>query len=133
MLRVVHGNRFEQLADALIAALPAADPFAPTPVVVSRGLVGTWLTYRLADGGGIACAATTPFLARFLAEAYAADAARAAGLIALRRDQPAAAVASVLADGARVRDRALARVRDYLGDPTRPDAPVRRVQLAQRV
>jgi exodeoxyribonuclease V gamma subunit len=133
MLRVVHGNRFEALADALIGALPAADPFAPATVVVSRGLVGTWLTYRLADARGIACGVELPFLDRFLADTYVDGPAREAGLVALRRDQLAAAIASVLADAARVRDPALARVRDYLGDPTRPDAPVRRVQLAQRV
>src|SRR5436853_2224772 len=123
MLRVVHGNRFEQLADALIAALPAADPFAPSTVVVSRGLVGAWPTYRIADVRAIACGAEVPFLARFLADTYLdADATRA-GLRALRRDQLAAVIASVLADPDRVADGALARVRDYLGDPRRPDAP----------
>src|SRR5689334_20644550 len=133
MLRVVHGNRFEQLADALIQALPVADPFAPSTVVVSRGLVGAWLTYRIADARGIACGVELPFLDRFLAEAYVDAEAAAAGLRGLRRDQLAAVLASVLADPDQVRDGALARVRDYLGDPTRPDAPVRRIQLAQRV
>src|SRR5688572_1592833 len=133
MLRVVHGNRFEQVAGALIDALPAPDPFAPATVVVSRRLIGTWLVYQLAERRGIACGLDTPFLDRFLADSYVdADAARA-GLAALRRDQLAAAIASVLADRDRVADPALARVRDYLGDPTRPDAPVRRIQLAHRV
>jgi exodeoxyribonuclease V gamma subunit len=133
MLRVVHGNRFEELAGALIEALPAADPFAPTTIVVSRGLVGTWLTYRIALDRGIAAGLDLPFLDRFLADAYVdADAARV-GLSALRRDQLAAVVGSVLADRDRLADPALARVRDYLGDPARPDAPVRRVQLANRV
>jgi exodeoxyribonuclease V gamma subunit len=133
MLRVVHGNRFEALADAIIAAVPAADPFAPTTIVASRGLVGTWLSYRLADARGIACGLDLPFLEKFVTSAYVdADGARA-GLAALHRGQLAAAVGSVLADPDRLADPALARVRDYLGDPDRPDAAVRRVQLAHRV
>src|SRR5262245_25256306 len=126
MLRVVHGNRFEDLADALIGELPAADPFAPITIVVPRAVVGTWLTYRIADQRGIASGLTLPFLDRFVAEAFADAEARAAGLAPLRRGQLAAAIASALADAGALAEPALVRVRDYLGDPARPDAAARR-------
>src|SRR4029079_7601375 len=95
-------------------------------VVVSRGLVGAWLTYRIADVRGIACGVEVPFIDRLLAEPYLdADATRA-GLRALRRDQLAAVIASVLADPDRVDDGALPRGRGYPGDTRPPHGPARR-------
>ena len=38
MLRAVHGNRVESLLEALLGALPPADPFAPA-TIAGIGLV----------------------------------------------------------------------------------------------
>src|SRR5262245_10775801 len=111
MLRVVHGNRFEELADALVASLPAPDPFAPTTIVVSRGVVGSWMQYRIADRTGVACGIELPFLDKFIASAFVDGAAERAGISALGKPQLAAAIASVLADRDRVAEPVLARVR----------------------
>src|SRR5688500_15152282 len=54
VLRAVHGNRVESLLAALLGALPPADPFAPTTIVVGSHLVSRWLTRELAMARGIA-------------------------------------------------------------------------------
>ena len=53
-LRAVHGNRVEALLDALLDNLPAADPFAPSTIVVGSHLVSRWLTREIALRRGIA-------------------------------------------------------------------------------
>ncbi|HEY6175686.1 MAG TPA: exodeoxyribonuclease V subunit gamma, partial [Kofleriaceae bacterium] len=54
MLRAIHSNRVEQLAAALLAALPPADPFAPSTIVVGSQLVARWLVREIALARGIA-------------------------------------------------------------------------------
>ncbi|MEO8554666.1 MAG: exodeoxyribonuclease V subunit gamma [Kofleriaceae bacterium] len=54
MLRAVHGNRVESLLEALLAALPPADPFAPATIVAGSHLVARWLKREIALQRGIA-------------------------------------------------------------------------------
>jgi len=54
MLRAVHGNRTEALLGALLEALPPADPFTPTTIVVGSHLVARWLAREIALARGIA-------------------------------------------------------------------------------
>jgi len=133
-LRAIHGNRVEALLDALIAALPPADPFEPATIVVGSHLVSRWLVRELAIRRGIAAGIETPTFDRFLEHTWAGDdAARAAGLRALDRRQLAAAIASVLADGRFLQSYRV--VGEYMeatpegGDRAGP----RRVQLAEQV
>lgn len=133
-LRAIHGNRVEALLDALIEALPPADPFEPTTIVVGSHLVSRWLVRELAIRRGIAAGIETPTFDRFLEQTWAGDdAARAAGLRALDRRQLAAAIASVLADGRFLGAHRV--VGEYMeatpegGDRAGP----RRVQLAEQV
>src|SRR6185369_8469988 len=133
-LRAVHGNRVEALLDALLEALPAADPFAPSTIVVGSHLVARWLTREIALRRGIASGLELVTFDAFLERTWAGDsAAKEAGLVALDRRQLAAAIASVLADDRVVGK--LAAVRAYLeaapkgGDHAGP----RRVQLAEHV
>jgi exodeoxyribonuclease V gamma subunit len=133
-LRAVHGNRVEALLDALLGALPAADPFAPSTIVVGSHLVSRWLTREIALRRGIAAGLELVTFDAFLEETWAGDeAARAAQLTPLDRSQLAAAIASVLAD-----DRIVARlpaVDAYLRAAPAPGdrAGPRRVQLAEHV
>ncbi len=133
-LRAVHGNRVEALLDALLEALPAADPFEPTTIVVGSHLVSRWLTREIALRRGIAAGLDLVTFDAFLETTWAGDeAARAAQLTALDRSQLAAAVASVLAD-----DRIVAKlpqVAAYLAAAPAPGdrAGPRRVQLADHV
>lgn len=133
-LRAIHGNRVEALLDALIAALPPADPFEPATIVVGSHLVSRWLVRELAIRRGIAAGIETPTFDRFLENTWAGDdAARAVGLHSLDRRQLAAAIASVLADGRFLQTHRV--VGEYMeatpegGDRAGP----RRVQLAEQV
>jgi exodeoxyribonuclease V gamma subunit len=133
-LRAVHGNRVESLLDALLDALPPADPFAPTTIVVGSHLVSRWLTREIALRRGIAAGLDLVTFDAFFETAWAGDdAARAARLTALDKAQLAAVLASVLAD-----DRVVGRlpaVAAYLAAaPEQGDrAGPRRVQLAEHV
>src|SRR5262245_57916709 len=103
-LRAVHGNRVEALLGALLEALPAADPFAPSTIVVGRRLVARWLTREIALVRGIAAGLELVTFDAFLEATWAHDdAGRAARLVALDKRQLAAAIASVLADESVVR------------------------------
>src|SRR5262245_63661544 len=113
MLRAVHSNRAESLVSALLEALPAPDPFAPSTIVVGSHLVASWLSREIALARGIAAGLELVTFDAFVEATWAGDdGARAAGLTALDRRQLAAALASVLADD-RVVQR-LAPVASYL-------------------
>jgi exodeoxyribonuclease V gamma subunit len=132
--RAVHGNRVELLLGALMEALPPADPFAPTTIVVGSHLVSRWLTRELAIARGIAAGLDMVTFDRFVERVWAGDdAAREANLVALDKAQLAAAIASVLADGDIVRT--LPAVESYLAAAPDPGdrAGPRRVQLAEHV
>ena len=134
MLRAVHSNRVERLLAALLDALPAADPFAPATIVVGSQLIARWLVREIALARGIAAGLELVAFDAFVEATWAGDAAgRAAGLGALDREQLAAALASVLADDAVVRD--LAPVAAYLAAAPAPGdrAGPRRVQLADHL
>jgi exodeoxyribonuclease V gamma subunit len=124
MLRAVRSNRAEALVASLAAALPAADPFAPVPIVVGGHLVARWLSRELARARGIACGVDMLTFDRFVERTWGAP-----DVNALDRRQLAAAIASVLADDRVVQ--ALPAVAGYLRDARDP-AP-RRVQLAEHV
>lgn len=133
-LRAVHANRVEALLDALLQALPAADPFAPSTIVVGSHLVSRWLTREIALRRGIAAGLDLITFDAFLETTWAGDeAARQAQLTALDRAQLAAAIASVLADDAFVAK--LPPVAAYLAAAPEPGdrAGPRRVQLAEHV
>src|SRR5438034_747500 len=99
MLRAVHGNRVESLLDALLGALPPADPFAPTTIVVGSHLVSRWLTREIAIARGIAAGFELVTFDSFVERVWAGDqAAKQAKLVALDKAQLGAALASVLAD-----------------------------------
>ena len=134
MLRVVHGNRTEGLLGALVAALPPADPFEPTTIVVGSHLIARWLTREIALARGISAGLDLVTFDRFVERTWAGDdAARAAGLVALDRAQLAAALASVLADDNVVCT--LPQVAAYLAAAPAPGdrAGPRRVQLADHL
>ncbi|HUS27230.1 MAG TPA: exodeoxyribonuclease V subunit gamma, partial [Kofleriaceae bacterium] len=134
MLRAVHGNRVESLLDALLGALPPADPFAPTTIVVGSHLVSRWLTRELAIARGIAAGLDLVTFDSFVERVWAGDeAAKAAKLVALDKAQLAASIASVLADDKLVRS--LSPVAAYLDAAPAPGdrAGPRRVQLAEHV
>ena len=127
MLRVVHSNRVELLLAALLEALPPADPFVPSTIVVGSHLVARWLRREIAFSRGIASGLELPTFERFVEHTWAEP---SAGLVAIDRAQLAAVLASVLADGNVVRK--LPAVATYLA--AAPDsgdrAGPRRVQLA---
>ncbi|TMQ15940.1 MAG: hypothetical protein E6J91_12590, partial [Deltaproteobacteria bacterium] len=134
MLRAIHSNRVEQLAAALLAALPPADPFAPSTIVVGSQLVARWLVREIALARGIAAGLELVTFDAFVEATWAGDAAgRAARLGALDRAQVTAALASVLADDDVVR--ALPPVAAYLAAAPAPGdrAGPRRVQLAEQL
>src|SRR5688500_12067697 len=98
-LRAVHANRVEALLDALLDALPPANPFAPSTIVVGSHFVSRWLTRAIALRRGIAAGLDLVTFDAFLEATWAGDAAaRDAALTPLDRSQLAAAIASVLAD-----------------------------------
>src|SRR5258705_8781789 len=98
-LRAVHGNRVESLLGALLDILPEANPFAPTTIVVGSHLVARWLTREIALARGITAGLELVTFDAFIEATWAGDdAARAAKLTPLDRNQLAAAIASVLAD-----------------------------------
>src|SRR5215468_1534766 len=134
MLRAVHGNRVERLLAALLDALPPADPFAPSTIVVGSQLIARWLVREIALARGIAAGLELVAFDAFVGATWAGDAAgRAARLGALDREQLAAALGSVLADDAVVQ--ALAPVAAYLAAAPAPGdrAGPRRVQLAEHL
>src|SRR5262245_38819765 len=134
MLRAVHSNRVEGLASALIDALPAPDPFAPSTIVVGSHLVAHWLSREIALARGIAGGLELVTFDAFVEATWAGDdAGRATGLAALDRRQLAAALASVLADDRVVQP--LAPVAAYLAAAPAPGdrAGPRRVQLAEQL
>src|SRR5690349_8468516 len=134
MLRAVHGNRVESLASALIAALPAPDPFAPSTIVVGSHLVERWLSREIALARGICAGLELVTFDAFVDATWAGDdAGRAAGLAALDRRQLAAVLASVLADDSLVQR--LSPVAAYLAAAPAPGdrAGPRRVQLAEHL
>jgi exodeoxyribonuclease V gamma subunit len=134
MLRAVHSNRASGLLSALLEALPAADPFAPSTIIVGSQLIARWLTREIALARGIASGLELVNFDAFIEATWAGDAAaRAARLTALDRRQLAAAIASVLADGDVVAR--LPAVAAYLdAAPAQGDrAGPRRVQLAEQL
>ena len=134
MLRAVHSNRVERLLAALLDALPPADPFAPSTIVVGSQLIARWLVREIALARGIAAGLELVAFDAFVEATWAGDAAgRAARLGALDREQLAAALGSVLADDAVVHG--LAPVAAYLAAAPAPGdrAGPRRVQLAEHL
>ena len=134
MLRAVHSNRVESLLSALLGALPPADPFAPSTIVVGSQLIARWLAREIALARGICAGLELVTFDAFVEATWARDAAgRAARLGALDRPQLAAALASVLADDEVVHG--LAPVAAYLAAAPAPGdrAGPRRVQLAEHL
>ncbi len=134
MLRAVHSNRVESLLSALLEVLPAADPFAPSTIIVGSQLIARWLQREIALARGIAAGLSLVTFDAFVEATWAGDAAgRAAGLGALDRRQLAAALASVLADDGVVGK--LGPVAAYLAAAPAPGdrAGPRRVQLAEHL
>ena len=134
MLRAIHSNRVERLAAALLEALPPADPFAPSTIVVGSQLIARWLVREIALARGIAAGLELVTFDAFVEATWAGDpAGRAARLGALDRHQLGAALASVLADDEIVRG--LAPVAAYLAAAPAPGdrAGPRRVQLAEHL
>jgi exodeoxyribonuclease V gamma subunit len=134
MLRAVHSNRVESLLSALLDALPAADPFAPSTIVVGSQLIARWLSREIALARGIAAGLVLKNFDAFVEATWAGDpAGRAARLAALDRRQLGAALASVLADDDVVER--LAPVAAYLAAAPAPGdrAGPRRVQLAEHL
>jgi exodeoxyribonuclease V gamma subunit len=134
MLRAVHSNRVEELRAALLEALPPADPFAPTKIVVGSDLVGRWLVREIALLRGIASGLELLTFDRFLEGVWTGDdLGRAMKLTGLDRRRLGAAIASVLADDEYVRG--LPPVAAYLAAAPAPGdrAAPRRVQLAEHL
>jgi exodeoxyribonuclease V gamma subunit len=140
MLRVVHGNRVEDLLATLVGALPPADPFAPVTIVVGSKLVARWLGRELAFERGIAAGLDLITFDRFIERVWSGDAERE--IAGLDRGRLATAFASVLADRNVVDE--VAPVAAYLeagglpgmADPGRPvddRGGPRRVQLAEHL
>jgi exonuclease V gamma subunit len=134
MLHAVHSNRIESLLSALLEVLPAADPFAPSTIIVGSHLIARWLSREIALARGIAAGLELVTFDAFLEATWAGDAAgRAAQLGTLDRRQLAAALAAVLADDGVVRQ--LGPVAAYLAAAPAPGdrAGPRRVQLAEHL
>ena len=132
MLRAVHGNRVEALLEAMLTALPPADPFTPSTIVIGGHLAGRWLQREIALSRGIAAGLDLITFDAFLERTWAGPSAddRVGGI---DRAQLAAALASVLADTRVVGG--LAPVAAYLGAAPAPGdrAGPRRVQLAEHL
>src|SRR3954464_15256599 len=100
MLRAVHSDRAEALLAALLDALPPADPFAPSTIVVGGHLVRRWLMRELAFARGIAAGLELGTFDVFVERSYADP---DLGLRSIDQAQLAAVLASVLADPGVVR------------------------------
>jgi exodeoxyribonuclease V gamma subunit len=134
MLRAIHSNRVEDLLAALLEALPPADPFEPTTIIVGSHLVARWLSREIAFARGISTGLDLVTFDRFVERVWAGDDAGCdAGLAALDRGRLGAAFASVLADADLVRR--LPPVAAYLAAAPAPGdrAGPRRVQLAEHL
>jgi exodeoxyribonuclease V gamma subunit len=133
VLRVIHGNRVEELLAQLIEALPPADPFAPATIVVGSKLIARWLGRELAFVRGVAAGLDLLTFDRFVERVWAGpDAERQ--IAALDRGRLATAFASVLADRSVIDD--VAPVAAYLdaGSASVDDrGGPRRVQLAEHL
>src|SRR5436190_3280459 len=70
MLHAVHSNRAEELLAALLEALPPADPFAPSRIVVGSDLVARWLVREIALARGIASGLELLTFDRFLEQVW---------------------------------------------------------------
>ncbi len=128
-LRVVHADRTEALLAALLEALPAANPFTPSTIVVGSHLVSRWLMREIAQARGIASGLELVTFDRFVEMTWGAGELAAA----IDRRQLAAVIASVLADDRAMRE--LPAVASYLAAAPAPGdrAGPRRVQLADRL
>ncbi|CAN5895737.1 hypothetical protein BH11MYX3_BH11MYX3_16600 [soil metagenome] len=130
MLRAVHSNRAEALLAALLEALPPANPFAPSTIVVGGHLTQLWLMRDLALARGIAAGLDIITFDRFVDRTWADP---ELGLSSFDHAQLAAVLASVLDDSTVVRG--LPQVAAYLDEA--PDggdrAGPRRVQLAHHL
>ncbi len=126
-LRVVHADRAEALLEALLEALPAANPFAPSTIVVGSHLVARWLMREIARARGIASGLELVTFDRFIETTWGG------GIVSIDRRQLAAVIASVLADDRAMRE--LPAVASYLAAAPAPGdrAGPRRVQLADRI
>ncbi|MBA2543490.1 MAG: exodeoxyribonuclease V subunit gamma, partial [Deltaproteobacteria bacterium] len=132
MLRVVHGNRVEELLARLIGALPPADPFAPVTIVVGSKLIARWLGRELAFERGVAAGLDLITFDRFVERVWAGpDAERE--IAGLDRGRLATAFASVLADRSVIDE--VAPVAAYLDAGAAGDdrGGPRRVQLAEHL
>ncbi len=127
-LHVVHADRTEALLAALLEALPPANPFAPSTIVVGSHLVSRWLMREIAQARGIASGLELVTFDRFIETTWGGDA-----LPSIDRRQLAAVIASVLADDRAMRE--LPAVASYLAAAPAPGdrAGPRRVQLADRL
>lgn len=131
-LRAVHSNRTEALFRALVAALAPPDPFAPQTIVVGSHVMARWLTREIALARGVFAGIHITTFDQFVENTWAGTDADP-DLVALDRDQLAAAIASVLVDDRFVAT--LPPVAAYLaaasgaGDGAGP----RRVQLANHL
>jgi len=139
MLRVVHGNRVEDLLATLLEALPAPDPFDPQLIVVGSKLIARWLGRELAFQRGIAAGLELVTFDRFVEQVWAGPLDRSGANAALQiagldRGKLTTAFASVLADRAIVDD--VAPVAAYLDagpSSVRDAGGPRRVQLAEHL
>jgi len=132
MLRVVHGNRVEDLLATLLGSLPPADPFAPQTIVVGSKLIARWLGRELAFARGIAAGLELITFDRFVEQTWVGDSTEIAGL---DRGKLSTAFASVLADRGIVEN--VAPVAAYLdagpAGSERDAGGPRRVQLAEHL
>ena len=131
MLRAVHGNRVEGLLEALMAALPAADPFAPSTIVAGSHLVARWIKREIALARGIAAGLDLVTFDAFVDRTWRDGESGSVG--GIDRTQLAAALASVVADPDVVAR--LPAVAAYLRAAPAPGdrAGPRRVQLAEHL
>jgi exodeoxyribonuclease V gamma subunit len=129
VLRAVHGNRVEGLLEALLAALPAADPFAPATIVAGSHLVARWLKREIALARGIAAGLDLVTFDAFVERTWSDGRL----VVGIDRTQLAAALASVIADHEVVVR--LPAVAAYLRAAPAPGdrAGPRRVQLAEHL
>ncbi|HEY6034721.1 MAG TPA: exodeoxyribonuclease V subunit gamma, partial [Kofleriaceae bacterium] len=133
MLRAVHGNRVEGMLEALLAALPAADPFAPATIVAGSHLVARWLKREIALRRGIAAGLDLVTFDAFVERTWSHGETADPVVGGIDRTQLAAALASVIADGDVVGR--LPAVAAYLRAAPAPGdrAGPRRVQLAEHL
>ena len=130
-LLILHGNRLELLADAVLAWL-AAHPLAPleaeTMLVQSNGMA-EWLKMALAHGHGICAATTVELPARFVWRAYRAVLGRGAVPATSPLDKLPLTWRLMHLLPALMDEPGFEPVAGFLGD----GEPARRLQLAQRL